>query len=383
VLGTTALALAGLHWFDRWRRPGAVIPISAEYAVAPMIRFRWWLPLVSVAIVLAVVSPWIGMMEARTPGYVFNTIWQEVVVRAKKPQEGHSGPPGFYLLTMLGTLMPWSLMMPAAIVCALRHRKDETVRFALAAFVGPWLMFELVQTKLPHYILPTFPFLAYLLADAICRCAKGQIYDLSDRAFTAAAKAFAVLLGMMALVPMAGAFVEQRYMGSTALLLPAGLLAVVGGVWAVFVWRYFARRELVAATVVLAVGFATVVLTAYSIYLPRASFMQLPRRVAAELARVGVAGDGARPGQVVMIDFKEPSLAFYQGGSIREAADDYLVKSKTQAPWVVLTEEVYHSIPADVAARLEVVSSLHGWAYADGGRWVSVLIAKNRNGEPR
>jgi 4-amino-4-deoxy-L-arabinose transferase-like glycosyltransferase len=379
VLATTALALLALALLDRWRRPGAVIPVSMLQPLPPARPFRWWLPLLSLALVVAVVSPWIWMMESRTPGYVLNTIWQEVVVRAKKPQEGHSGPPGFYLLTMFGTLMPWSLMMPAALVCAFRHRKDQTVRFALAAFVGPWLMFELVQTKLPHYILPTFPFLAYLLADTICRCAKRQIYDLSDRPFTIATKFFAVILALLALVPIVGAVVELRYMNSTALLLPAGLMAAIGLVWAIFVWRFFARRELIPATLVLAVGFATVVLAAYTTYLPQASFLQLPKRVAAELTRLGAN----TPGSVVMIDFKEPSLAFYQGGTIREAADDYLLKSTTQTPWVVLTEQIYHAMPAEVSGQLEVVASLEGWAYADSGRWVNVLIAKNHNGDPR
>ena len=373
VMGTTLLALLLLNLIDKRFRPAAVIPVSAE-SPPPAAPYRWWMPVLALAAIVLVAAPWVAMIESRTPGYVVNTIWQEVIVRAKKPQEGHSGPPGFYLLTMFGTLMPWSLMMPAALVCAVRHRKDPVIRFALAAFLGPWIMFELVKTKLPHYILPTFPFLAFLLADAVCRCAKSQIYDLCDRPFTLAAKVFAVVLGLLGLVPVAGAVVEYRHMpgAPTTLFAPAAVIAVIAIVWSFFCWRFFSRKQLIHACITLAAGFALIVVTAFTIYLPRASFMQLPSRTAHELASLGIT----RPDQVVMIDFKEPSLAFYQGGTIREAADDYLIKTPQPTPYVVLTEQIYHDMPASVSSQLTILRSIEGWAYADSGRWLTVLIAR-------
>ena len=40
------------------------------------------------------------------------------------------------------------------------------------------VMFEIVATKLPHYLLPVFPPLAFLTADAIVRCLNRVYGDL-------------------------------------------------------------------------------------------------------------------------------------------------------------------------------------------------------------
>src|SRR3712207_8950527 len=61
------------------------------------------------------------------------------------------------------TLFPYTTLFRS-------HRHLPLVRFSLAAVIGPWLMFEAVRTKLPHYMLPAYPFLALLVADAIVRC---------------------------------------------------------------------------------------------------------------------------------------------------------------------------------------------------------------------
>jgi 4-amino-4-deoxy-L-arabinose transferase-like glycosyltransferase len=41
------------------------------------------------------------------------------------------------------------------------------VRFCLAWIVPTWIVFELIVTKLPHYVLPTYPAIATLLALAL------------------------------------------------------------------------------------------------------------------------------------------------------------------------------------------------------------------------
>jgi len=51
-----------------------------------------------------------------------------------------------------------------AALVALNHvRKDARLRFCLAWYIPFWLLFELIPTKLPHYVLPAYPALALLL----------------------------------------------------------------------------------------------------------------------------------------------------------------------------------------------------------------------------
>src|SRR5439155_23270742 len=86
----------------------------------------------------------------------------------------------------------WSLFLPVTIWLAWRHRHLPPIRFAIAAAIGPWLLLECVQTKLPHYLLPCFPPLAFLTADALVRCFRGQYRDLTNRGFLVAAAIWSI-----------------------------------------------------------------------------------------------------------------------------------------------------------------------------------------------
>src|SRR6185369_5023437 len=148
--------------------------------------------LVGIAIVVVVVGPWLFLVQKREPSFLRTTIAHDVIQRAVQPLEQHTGPPGYYLATIWGTFFPWSLFLPMAVIFGWRHRREPAVRFALAAVVGPWVLFEIVQTKLPHYMLPVFPFMAFLTADAIIRCLRGQHGDLRRDSFIRAISLWAV-----------------------------------------------------------------------------------------------------------------------------------------------------------------------------------------------
>ncbi len=46
-------------------------------------------------------------------------------------------------------------------------RREPAARFLLAWLVPSWIVFELVVTKLPHYVLPLYPAIAILIAGAV------------------------------------------------------------------------------------------------------------------------------------------------------------------------------------------------------------------------
>jgi len=114
----------------------------------------------------------------------------------------------------------------------------------------------------------------------------------------------------------------------------------------------------------------------FGLYLPRAGFLRLSVDVAEVLKREGATG----PEEVVMIDYKEPSLAFYQGGTIRENRAKGLTPELLDAapPWLVITGDVWEKTPPELQDRLEVVSSHTGLAYADRMRGVEVMVVRNR-----
>ncbi|QDU64563.1 Undecaprenyl phosphate-alpha-4-amino-4-deoxy-L-arabinose arabinosyl transferase [Planctomycetes bacterium Pan216] len=118
---------------------------------------------------VAIIAPWVMMVQQRTDGdFLHFALGHHVVRRSFKVLEGHRGFPGFYVLTLLGLMFPWAILLPWSIK---RHwqqfRVDPRLAFLACWTVGPLLMFELVKTKLVHYYLPAYPALALIVASAL------------------------------------------------------------------------------------------------------------------------------------------------------------------------------------------------------------------------
>ncbi|TGV74282.1 glycosyltransferase family 39 protein, partial [Mesorhizobium sp. M2D.F.Ca.ET.145.01.1.1] len=61
-------------------------------------------------------------------------------------------------------MWPFGLIAVGAGLQALnRVRDDFRLRFCLAWYIPFWLVFELIPTKLPHYVLPAYPGMALLI----------------------------------------------------------------------------------------------------------------------------------------------------------------------------------------------------------------------------
>jgi 4-amino-4-deoxy-L-arabinose transferase-like glycosyltransferase len=326
--------------------------------------------LVAVAIVAAIVGPWIYLVQQRSPGFVTSSVSHDVLKRMSTGLEGHKGPPGYHLGTVWAFFLPWSLLLPLAVALGWKNRHLPPVRFALAAVVGPWLMFELVKTKLPHYMLPTYPALAFLVGDAIVRCLRGQHLDLVSRPFVVAVGVWAAIMGVAAVVPL-GASVYFKESP-----LPALPFAVAGLCYVSLVFLLFLRRRTAAGLIAMGVGSIAVCIIAWGVYLPAAQYLRTSIRVADILEQNG----GAAPARVLMLDYKEPSLAFYQGGAARENRAGNLTPDLiASAPWLVVTGEVWDRADEATRARVEVVGQARGLAYADGGRVVDLFVLRSRD----
>jgi len=258
---------------------------------------------------------------------------------------------------------PWSLLLPATMVTAWRNRRLPQVRFALAAVIGPWIMLELVRTKLPHYLLPAYPFLAFLTADLLIRVGRRRIKSLREPGFVRIVGVWAAIVAMLGIGP----WIAMRWFSfDRAELFGLLIFSVLVGEYVrnVFV-AVRAGKPLVAAGG-MGVGMFILVIVLHVGFLPEATFLQVSRRTGAILN-----ADGATTaGDEIMIDYKEPSLAFYQGGTIREESrDDYLttVDPIFWPRWIVVTEDVLKKTPDEKTHMLEEIGSVRGWDYAGKG----------------
>ncbi|HTL30606.1 MAG TPA: glycosyltransferase family 39 protein [Tepidisphaeraceae bacterium] len=330
---------------------------------------------IALAIIAAICVPWLLAVQHRAPEFLKTIIGHDVIERVQTGLEGHKGPPGYYLILIWATYFPWSLLLPATVVQAFANRRIPQIRFALAAVIGPWVMFEIVQTKLPHYLLPIFPPLAFLTGDMLIRASRKRIKDMANIAFVRVAFGWAILVALLASAPW---IAIAKFKFSQAMLWPMVVLSLLGIEWGRQVWLYFRGNKPLDAAAVMGIGMIGLIGVLYGWYLPTAKYMQISPAVADILKNQGAT----RPGDVIMIDYKEPTLAFYQGGTIQPERDnDYLQNNSPQKwpNWIVTTTEVWHRTPEDLRAKWEVIDQVHGWSYADGSRILDVLVAKKKD----
>lgn len=324
-------------------------------------------------IIAAVAGPWLYLIQQRAPEFLSTAINRDVVDRMQRGQEGHSGPPGLYSLLVWGTFFPWSLLLPAAVVWGWKRRHVPQVRFALAAFAGPWVMFELIVTKLPHYVLPTYPALAFLVADLLVRASRRRVHDVNNRGFFIATWVWAAIVAAVGLGAPVMLFLteDDPTAKEAAGVLWIAVIAVTMGVSTAL--RFRAARPLAAARA-MGGGMLLMVAVGYVLVLPDLR----PLRLTRDIAKLIVDNDGyGQPGY--MIEFKEPSLAFEQGGGLREQSDnDYLNKTPPEQwpTWIVLTRPLWDAARPDVRDRWDVIGSVAGLAYSDGGKRHDVLVLR-------
>jgi 4-amino-4-deoxy-L-arabinose transferase-like glycosyltransferase len=134
---------------------------------------RWLLALrpgIGFALFLLLVLPWFIAIMARSSGAFFaQSVGEDFLSKLTTGQETHGAPPGAYLIMLWFTFWPAAPLAALAAPAVFRERRDPAIRFLLAWLVPNWMVFELVTTKLPHYVLPLYPALAILIARVLER----------------------------------------------------------------------------------------------------------------------------------------------------------------------------------------------------------------------
>jgi len=150
---------------------GLVVPLAvlaldrllARDLGASVRRFPW--PGALLAFLLGA-APWYVLVTA-THGldFLVRFILREHLARLGEPLQGHGGGWYYYLLVFLPTTLPWLAWVPwwAGQTLTQWRQDDEASwlgRLSLVWAVTVVGLFSLSQTKLPHYIAPSYPALA-------------------------------------------------------------------------------------------------------------------------------------------------------------------------------------------------------------------------------
>ncbi len=131
-------------------------------------RVRWLLalrPLLGIPLALALVLPWYVAITVLSDGAFWSaSLGQDLLGKVATAQESHGAPPGSYLAVFPLTAWPMSLLFFLMLPTLWRERRRPICIFMLSWLLPTWLIFEVISTKLPHYVLPVYPALAMAAA---------------------------------------------------------------------------------------------------------------------------------------------------------------------------------------------------------------------------
>ncbi len=321
-------------------------------------------PLILIA--LAVCLPWLIAIGVKSHGEFFQSaVGKNFVGKIANGQESHGAPPGYHLALFSAMFWPSALFAVSSIPAIWKHRSDPRVRFLVSWIVPSWLVFELIATKLPHYVLPTYPAIAVLAAGAWF----GDLQVVVGKVGIWVGRLYAVTWAVVGLVLAAASPVALYVLEKRVDALSIALAFVAGAAILTCLGLLAKRQKGVGLSVaVFAALVAWFNLFAWSA--PKLETIWLSPRVVA-----AVQANAPCPHPVLAsAPFQEASLAFLAGTSTQfvppAAVADDLAANPGCGMALIGTKE-YPAFAAELSNRgvaVQKVAEIDGRNYANNAR---------------
>jgi 4-amino-4-deoxy-L-arabinose transferase-like glycosyltransferase len=318
---------------------------------------------------LVLVLPWFIAIFLRAGDTFFADSIGGDMLSKLAAQESHGAPPGVYLLLFWVTFWPGAPLAGLAAPAVWRARREPGAQYLLAWLVPSWIAFELVLTKLPHYVLPLYPAIAILTAGALERRVLSQSWLMRGAAWWFAIPAVTSIIAVI------GAIKLTRQPVFLAWPFVAGAL-----IFGLFAWWLYensrAERSLlnaVVAAMFLAFAVYGVVMPALTPAFPSAEIARALRNVVCVGPKAAAAG------------FHEPSLVFMTDTSTvltdGSGAADFLAQGACRFALVERSSERGFVLRAEaIGLRYDVASRIDGYNISQG-RAISVSIFRSEGTE--
>lgn len=342
-------------------------------ALAIMDRSAAWLwrlrPLVGVPWMLLLVLPWFVAIFLKSGEAFFSNSLGGDMLSKLAAQESHGAPPGTYFLLFWITFWPGAPLAGMAAPAIWRARREPGAQYLLAWLIPSWIVFEVVMTKLPHYVLPLYPAIAILVVGALERRVLSRGWLARGAAWWFAIPA------LTALVAEIGAVAIVRH--PVFLAWPFAAIALVFGLFAW--WLYDdarAERSLlnaVVASLFMSAAFYGALLPSLRPLFPSVQVARALRNVACIGPKAAAAG------------YHEPSLVFMTGTSTLltdgAGAADFLGQGSCRFALIEYRSERQFAQRAEaIGLRYNVAARVDGYNFSQG-KAISIAIYRSEGTE--
>jgi 4-amino-4-deoxy-L-arabinose transferase-like glycosyltransferase len=323
---------------------------------------RWLLalrPLAGIGWFILIVLPWFVAIYMRVGNaFLANAVGHDMLGKIASGQETHGAPPGVYFLLFFATFYPASILAGLAAPAVWAVRREPAARFLLAWLIPSWVVFELIVTKLPHYVLPLYPAIAILIAGAV------ETKVLSRRVWLVRGAVW----WFIAPIVMSVAAVVCAIIVDHDLALLAWPFLAAAIVCGLFAWQLYeddgaerAFMRATAATVLTAIGIYALVIPSLGPAFPSVALADVLRE--SNCAHPVAASAG----------FEEPSLVFLAGTETRitdaSGAADFLRQGACRFAFIDARQERAFALRAEaIGLRYDRGPRVEGFNISNGQR---------------
>jgi 4-amino-4-deoxy-L-arabinose transferase-like glycosyltransferase len=339
---------------------------------------RWLLllrPLAGIAWLIVLALPWFVVILSRAgEAFIAESVGQDMWSKVFSGQESHGQPPGYYLLLYMVTFWPAAPLVALAAPSVWAARHQSGTRFLLAWIIPSWIVFEMVMTKLPHYVLPLYPAISILTAGAL------NANGLSRaRWLVLGASAWLILPLVLCLICIIGAVMIGGQLSLAAWPFAAG--AVILGLLA---WRRYETEGPEHAFLLGAAAAVLVAAAVYGVIIPSLT----PLFPSVTMTRILRAADCPNP-RAASVGFEEPSLVFLAGtptllsgtaeGLFRVDgkkmdATQFLLQGGCRFAFVEGGHEAQFARRAEIVGLRYITSQRFDAININEGRWITIAV---------
>lgn len=314
-------------------------------------------PLAGTAWLILLVLPWFVAIYLRVGGaFLVDSVGHDMLAKIASAKETHGAPPGLYVALFFATFFPASMLAGLAAPAVWAVRREPAARFLLAWLLPSWIVFELVVTKLPHYVLPLYPAIAILISGAV------ESKVLSQRLWLVRGLMWWFIVPIIvSLVAVIGAIVIAGDPGLLAWPFFAGAILCGLVAWQLYedegAERAFVRAT--AASVLMAFG-------VYAIIVPSLA----PAFPSVALANVLHAATCKHP-LAASAGYEEASLVFLAGTATHltdaSGAADFLRQGSCRFAFIETRQERTFALRAEeIGLRYDRGSPIEGYNLSNG-----------------
>ena len=314
-------------------------------------------PLPGIIWLLVLVLPWFLAIYARAGGaFLNNAVGHDLLDKVAGGQESHGAPPGLYFILFFATFFPASILAGLAAPTVWTVRREPAVRFLLAWLLPSWIVFELIPTKLPHYVLPLYPAVAILIAAAV------ETKALSRTRW----QVRGVMWWFLAPIIAGTAAIIAAIMIDRSPVLGAWPLFALAAACGLLAWQSYEEDGAERALARAAAGWVLVAIAIYGLVVPALGPLFPSAALEQVLRRSGCAHPLA-----ASAGYDEPSLVFLAGTATRltdpSGAADFLREGGCRFAFVTVRQERAFALRAeaiglryDRGPRIEAFNVTHG-----------------------